>query len=105
MSIKLENLKDAPLAFTDLETTGDVFGVHEIIEIGLVVADQNSLEVIDELNIKIKPLHIENAVPAALAKNGYKQDDWQDAISLQDGIEQYAKKNSWFNFFCLQCHF
>lgn len=105
MSIKLENLKDAPLAFTDLETTGDIFGVHEIIEIGLVIADQRSLEVIDELNIKIKPLHIENAVLAALTKNGYKQDNWQDAISLQEGIEQYAKKTAGSIFFAYNATF
>ncbi|MEK7117757.1 MAG: 3'-5' exonuclease [Patescibacteria group bacterium] len=105
MSTRLDNLKDAPLAFTDLETTGDVFGVNEIIEIGLVVADQNSLEVIDELNVKIKPLYIENVVPAALAKNGYKQDDWQGAISLQEGIEQYAQKTAGSIFFAYNATF
>ena len=72
MAISLNNLKEAPLAFTDLETTGDIFTKHEILEIGLVVVNQKTLEVIDELNLKIKPLYIENVVPAALAKNGYK---------------------------------
>ena len=105
MSIKLENLKEASLAFTDLETTGDVFGVHEIIEIGLVVADQKSLEVIDELNLKIKPLHPEINVPAAMAINSYTPEDWQDAISLQEGMRQYAEKSAGAIFFAFNATF
>jgi len=77
---------------TDLETSGDVFGVHEILEIGLVVFDQNTLEIIDTLNIKTKPLNIENAVPEAMVANGYKEEDWQDAVSLKEAIQQYADK-------------
>ena len=88
----LEKTNERPIAMTDLETSGDVFGIHEILEIGLVVFDQNNFEIIDTLNIKTKPLNIENAVPAALERNGYKEKDWQDAISLEDGIKQYAEK-------------
>jgi len=80
------------IAMTDLETSGDVFGVHEILEIGLVVFDQNTLEIIDTLNIKTKPLNIGNAVPAALEKNGYNEKDWQDALSLKEAIQEYADK-------------
>ena len=48
----LEKLNERPIAMTDLETSGDVFGIHEILEIGLVVFDQNNFEIIDTLNIK-----------------------------------------------------
>lgn len=77
---------------TDLETTGDIFGVHEILEIGLVVFNQNTFEIIDTLDIKTKPINIKNAVPAALERNGYKDENWQEAISLKEAIEQYADK-------------
>lgn len=87
----LTNLNEHPLAFTDLETTGDVFGEHEILEIGLVVADQKNLEIIDTLNIKVKPLNIKNAIPAALQRNGYKPEDWQDAVALKEAMEQYTQ--------------
>ncbi len=63
------------IAMTDLETSGDVFGVHEILEIGLVVFDPNTFEITDTSNIKTKPLNIENAVPAALERNGYDKKD------------------------------
>ncbi|HEY4480290.1 MAG TPA: 3'-5' exonuclease, partial [Candidatus Paceibacterota bacterium] len=90
--INVKNLKEAPIAMTDLETSGDVFGVHEILEVGLVVFDQNSFEIIDTLNIKTKPLRIANAVPAALERNGYNEKDWENAIDLEKAIKIYAEK-------------
>ncbi len=86
------NLQDRNIPITDLETSGDIFGVHEILEIGLVVVNQKTLEIIDTLNVKIKPEHIENAVPAALERNGYKKENWQNAVTLKDAVEQYASK-------------
>jgi len=77
---------------TDLETSGDVPGVHEILEIGLVVFDQNTFEILDTYNQKVKPVHIETAVPAALELNGYKAEDWQGAISLEEAIRVYGEK-------------
>ncbi|MEK7669175.1 MAG: 3'-5' exonuclease [Patescibacteria group bacterium] len=85
-------MNERKIAMTDLETSGDVFGMHEILEIGLVVFDQNTFEIVDTLNIKTKPFNIANAVPAAIAKNGYKEEDWQDAVSLKEAIQQYADK-------------
>ncbi|MCE9517381.1 3'-5' exonuclease, partial [Candidatus Nomurabacteria bacterium] len=73
------DISKRPIAMTDLETSGAVFGEHEILEIGLVLFDQHTFEIIDTLNIKIKPEHIENAVPAALERNGYKAENWTDA--------------------------
>lgn len=77
---------------TDLETSGDVFGVHEILEIRLVVFDPETFEIVDTLNIKVKPEHIENAVKRALDYNGYSEEKWQDAVSLKEAMEIYAQK-------------
>lgn len=92
MSDEIKKLNERAIAMTDLETSGDVFGLHEILEIGLVVFDQNNFEILDTLNVKIKPLHIENAVPAALERNGFREENWDDAVSLKEGIEQYVQK-------------
>ncbi|MEK7635381.1 MAG: 3'-5' exonuclease [Patescibacteria group bacterium] len=92
VSNRLTNLNERPLAFTDLETSGDIFCEHEILEIGLVVADQGTLEIIDTLSIKIKPEHIENAFPAALERNGFKAENWLHAVSLNKGLQKYAEK-------------
>lgn len=85
-------MSERKIAMTDLETSGDVFGVHEILEIGLVVFDQNTFEITNTLNVKVKPLNIENAVSAALERNGYKEEDWQEAVSLKEALQMYADK-------------
>jgi DNA polymerase III epsilon subunit-like protein len=89
------------IAMTDLETSGDVFGVHEILEIGLVVFDPKTFEILDTYNQKVKPLHVENAVPAALIHNGYKLEDWKEAIALEKAIKIYGEKTEE----CLFCSY
>jgi DNA polymerase III epsilon subunit-like protein len=87
-------MSDRPLAITDLETTGLTTGEHEIIEIGLVVARQDTLEVVDELDIKVRPEHPETGSPAAFARNGYRPEDWQAAVSLESALRAYAAKTA-----------
>jgi DNA polymerase III epsilon subunit-like protein len=86
------NFKDRKLAVTDLETSGDIPGMHEILEIGLIVCDPKTFEIFDTMNMKIKPEHIENAVPAALERNGYKKENWTEAVSLKKVMEIYSEK-------------
>jgi hypothetical protein len=81
-----------PIAMTDLETSGDIPGVHEILEIGLVLFEQSSGNILDKWEIKIRPEHIENAVPAAIERNGYDPKKWENAISLPEAIQIYGEK-------------
>ena len=89
-----------PFCFLDLETTGhDPLKLinsrlerwHEIIEIGAVVADQSSLEVLGEFSIKIKPEYPERCIPGIVnnyperAKNG----EWDDAVWLFVGLSKF----------------
>lgn len=80
------------LAITDVETTGVDSDRHEILEIGLLVVRQGDLKIIDELDVKVKPEHIETAEAVALHVNGYREEDWKDAITLADAMEQYQEK-------------
>lgn len=82
----------ALVAMTDLETSGDIFGVHEILEIGLVLFDPNTFEIVDSYNRKVKPERIENAKQAALDYNGYSEETWQDGVSLQEAMREYAER-------------
>ncbi len=96
---------ELPIAMTDIETTGlDCIvwkegedGVrrpeahHEIIEIGLVLFDPLSLEIINTLDVKVKPMRMHLAHPKALEVNGYREEDWKDAISLKEAMERYAE--------------
>ncbi len=87
------------IAMTDLETSGDIFGVHEILEIGLVLFDQETFEIVDSYNRKVKPEKIENAVQAALDYNGYNEKDWEEAVSLEEAIKEY-KNRAGANILC-----
>ncbi len=86
------NSSNRPLAITDIETTGAISSVHEIIEIGLVLVNQETLEIEDTFNVKIIPKHIENAQPEAFARNGYTPEAWKDAISLAEAMRIYGEK-------------
>ncbi len=83
---------ERPIAFTDVETTGLDEIKHEILEIGLVLVDQQTGEVIDTLNLKVKPEHIETADETALKVNGYDAGDWQDAIPIIEAMALYGEK-------------
>lgn len=87
------------LAFIDIETTGIDFDKYEIIEIGAIIVGQVGIDtgnpvfsVIDEVELKIKPLHIEDADPVALRVNGYDPADWTFAYDLKQAMTILAEK-------------
>ena len=86
------NMRERPIAITDLETTGLDPSIHEIIEIGLVLIDQSTFKILDTLDLKVKPEHIETAGATALKINGYNEADWRDAVPLSEAIAQYVAK-------------
>lgn len=90
-------MKKNNLAFVDIETTGFNVETQEIIEIGLVLVKQigddgTKFEIIEELELKIKPEHIETADPQALRVNGYDPSQWIFASSLADAMKVFAEK-------------
>jgi len=82
------------LAFIDVETTGLDSDTAEIIELGVVIAKlkDGELVVTDQMDLKIRPEHLETAEPAALRINGYNEADWLFAVSLQDAMKSFAEK-------------
>lgn len=86
-------MKHHRLAFVDLETTGlDPFR-HEIIEIGIVLVEQKkdlfgkqSLELISEHEMLLRPEHIETADPKALGVSKYDKQKWGNAVSQKEGL-------------------
>ena len=80
------------LAIIDIETTGLDAGKHEIIEIGLVLIDKDTCTILDVFDQKIHPEHIETADPKALFVNGYRKEDWHDAISLHQALLILSEK-------------
>jgi len=94
-------MKRHNLAFIDLETTGLNPERHEIVEIGILLVKQiarpglpNELEVIDRLELKVKPEHLETADPEALRINGYNEAEWIFAVSLDQAMKAVAEKTA-----------
>lgn len=83
----MKSIKGTSLAFIDLETTGFRPDRHEIIEIGCLVLTQPDLQIIGELDLKVKPEHLETAEPEALAVNGYNSGDWLFAVDLAQALK------------------
>lgn len=83
-----------PFAFIDVETTGFDSDTCEIIELGVVIAKlkDGELIVLDQLDLKIHPQHIETAEPGALRVNGYNEADWLFAVTLEDAMKSFADK-------------
>lgn len=82
---------DRPLLFTDFETSGIDRVEHEIVEMGLVRADQRTLRILDTWETKVRPEHIETASAKALEINGYDEAAWRDAPALAEAIGAYAQ--------------
>ena len=80
-----------PIAITDVETTGLEPNNHEIIDVGLVVLDQNTLDVIHVFESKVKPHHPETGTKEAFAINGYDESQWREAPELVDVMKFYSR--------------
>ncbi len=88
------------LAVIDTETTGLSPERHEVIEIGLVLAeheqrDDGSWEVrkTGEWEVKLNPWNIEGADPVALRMNHYDPRVWEEeAVAQRDGLIDLSKR-------------
>jgi DNA polymerase-3 subunit epsilon len=56
------------------------------------VVTNPELEVIEEFQLKIKPTHIGNADPVSMKINHYKEEEWKDAIPLEDAMQVFSEK-------------
>lgn len=80
------------VALVDLETTGLNGNADEIIEIGCIVFDTKTMEILDTMDVKVLPEHIETASPRALEVNGYVEEAWVDAVTLHQAIMTLSEK-------------
>ncbi len=90
--------KDFTIHFIDTETTGLEARRHEIVSFGLVKAkliiDADNLErweVLEELELKLQPEHLDVADPIAIKVNKYNLADWQGALSQREGVRKIAE--------------
>ncbi len=84
------------LAFVDIETTGLDPERGEIIELAVVLAELKDevLTVVDQLDLKVAPKHIETADAQALRINGYNEADWIFAVTIEEALRAFVDKTS-----------
>ena len=88
-------MRNRNIAIVDLETTGLDEQLHEIIEVGMVVVNQKTLEIIDTLDMKVRPTHPETASAKALEVNGYNEEDWIDSRPITMGTLSLTSDSNW----------
>lgn len=88
---KKVNFRDRKILFVDLETTGLDFDKHEIVEIGCLLVDGRSLEILNKYHARINPEHLETADPEGLKISGYSEDKWKDAKPLKKALKEIVK--------------
>ncbi len=81
-----------PLIVTDTETTGLNPLVHDLIEIGAIYVNQETMEEEDRFEAKIKIQHPEMADEKALQVNGYTREMWASAKELPTVVRDF---NEW----------
>lgn len=82
------DLRERPLVFIDLETTGLDSMQHEIIEIACLVVDPQTLEIQKEYYTKVQPEHLETADPKSLEYNKFSPEAWKEAKPLRQMLEE-----------------
>jgi DNA polymerase III epsilon subunit-like protein len=76
----------ADLCFIDIETTGSVFGYHEITELAAVRTSPDAKEVISIYQVKIIPKHPERVTEIAKQISNFCLDDWLDAVESNNRL-------------------
>ena len=70
------------LCFLDVETTGSVFGYHEIVDIAAVRTVPDAAIILGKWHKRIRPRHPERFSSYARELNGYTPELWVDAEEL-----------------------
>lgn len=81
------SMRERPLIFLDIESTGLEIQRHEIIQIGAIKTESKKpFKIVSELNLKVKPMSIQDADKDALKIVGYTEEGWKDAIPLEQAL-------------------
>lgn len=85
------------LCFIDIETTGAIFGHHEIIEVAAIRTSPDGKTVIDVLGRRLQPVYPERITSIAQKLTGFHEAEWMSASK-----SNYAFWSEFANF-CQGC--
>ena len=84
------DMKDRDLCFIDIETTGALFGFHEVIEVAAIRTSSDANRVLGTWHRRIRPEHPERFSAEARRINGYDGQLWVGA--------QASNEHLWLEF-------
>lgn len=73
------NFADRDLCFIDVETTGTVFGFHEVIDLACVRTSSRGHCIKREWTRRVRPRFPERITDAARRINGFSVEEWENA--------------------------
>ncbi len=80
-----------PIALLDFETTGEEAGYHEIVEIGLIVFDQATFDIIHTYECKIRPHFPGRMSQRAKRISPYNEEEWKSALTLKEALKPLVR--------------
>ena len=79
------------LLVVDLEMSGPIAQMHEVLDLGGVRAQlAPGLTEEEAYGAKVRPKHIGNAVIGALKVTGYSPKAWKAAVELEEAVEKFT---------------
>jgi DNA polymerase III alpha subunit (gram-positive type) len=98
----MESTVKNDLCFIDIETTGSLFGYHEIIEVAAIRTSADGKTILNKQHTKLKPQHPERIAPIAKQITHFDIDKW-DNSTTSDSTVWNSYKKLWEN--CIPiCH-
>ena len=84
------------LCFIDIETTGSLFGYHEILDIAAIRTLADGKTVLEKTNTKLKPKFPDRITPVAQSITNFNNTSWLNSIE-PDEIFWNSLKSFWLN--------
>ena len=80
------------LCFIDIETTGAIFGFHEIVEIGVIRTSPDAKNILLTWNKRINPTFPDRITEVARRVNGFNAENWSPEKATKQFWDQFVLK-------------
>lgn len=86
-------IRERPLAFVDVETTGLDPRVNDIVDLAVITVDQDSIEELHRYNTRVMPPTDTVVHEKAVEVNGFDREVWQksNALPLETAMKVFSE--------------
>ncbi len=90
------------LCFIDIETTGSLFGYHEILDIAAIRTSSDAKSILGQVNSKLKPQFPDRISETAQNITNYNAGNWENAV--EQNLEFWNKQKTFWKACTPVCH-